>query len=129
MIRKKSVARPHPPAHAAINERPLLQAANRGPGEAGDMAERRVIVSCPARPAARRTEVDDLGIGTAYSVHDLEAFLQQAGLEVVDEIDVTQSPLIEWHGDDVLAATRRPGLPGRAGRSSSRPAPARTGWP
>ncbi|MEU9386675.1 hypothetical protein AB0D38_39515 [Streptomyces sp. NPDC048279] len=41
---------------------------------------------------------DDETLGTAYSLHDLSVFLQRAGLEDMDEVDVIDSPLIEWHG-------------------------------
>lgn len=38
-------------------------------------------------------------VGTAYSLHELTVYLQRAGLEDVDALDVAMSPLIEWHGD------------------------------
>lgn len=62
------------------------------------MAERRVIVSAPAETGGRRVRVDGESLGTAYSLHDLSVFLERAGLEGLDEVDVANSPLIEWHG-------------------------------
>ncbi|MGC9539855.1 hypothetical protein [Streptomyces sp. UG1] len=62
------------------------------------MAERRVIVSPPAETGGRRVQVDSKTLGTAYSLHDLTVFLERAGLEGLDEVDVADSPLIEWHG-------------------------------
>ncbi|MGF0173184.1 hypothetical protein ACQF36_22585 [Streptomyces sp. Marseille-Q5077] len=41
--------------------------------------------------------IDDQVIDTAYSLHDLTVFLQNAGLADWDELDVAESGLIEWH--------------------------------
>ncbi|WP_328826898.1 hypothetical protein [Streptomyces ureilyticus] len=41
--------------------------------------------------------IDDRILGTAYSLHDLTVFLQNAGLTGGDELDVAESGLIEWH--------------------------------
>jgi hypothetical protein len=62
------------------------------------MSERRVIVSPPSETGGRQVRVDDETLGTAYSLHDLSVFLERAGLEGLDEVDVADSPLIEWHG-------------------------------
>ena len=62
------------------------------------MAERRVIVYPPSESGGRRVRADGEILGTAYSLHDLTVFLQHAGLEGVDEVDVAESPMIEWHG-------------------------------
>ncbi|MGW2558770.1 hypothetical protein ACWCXB_05870 [Streptomyces sp. NPDC001514] len=62
------------------------------------MAERRVIVSPPGEGGGRHVQVDDESLGKAYSLHELTVFLQRAGLEDADELDVAMSPLIEWHG-------------------------------
>lgn len=71
------------------------------------MTERRVIVSPPNSTGGRRCRVDGETLGTAYSLHDLSVFLEQAGLEGLDEVDVAESPLIEWHGGgpEVWSAT------------------------
>ncbi|MFI2202670.1 hypothetical protein ACH47Z_18195 [Streptomyces sp. NPDC020192] len=62
------------------------------------MAERRVIVDPPGEGGGRQVHVDGEFLGKAYSLHDLSVFLQRAGLEGVDEVDVMEHPLIEWHG-------------------------------
>ncbi len=36
--------------------------------------------------------------GRAFSVRDLVAFMQEAGLHEFDEMDVVRSELIEWRG-------------------------------
>ena len=62
------------------------------------MAEHRVIVFPPSESGGRRVQVDGEMLGTAFSLHDLAVFLERAGLEGVDELDVAESPMIEWHG-------------------------------
>ncbi|GAA3245778.1 hypothetical protein MTQ10_28425 [Streptomyces sp. XM83C] len=61
------------------------------------MSEPRVVVSPPLPAGGRRIRVDDRVLGTAYSLHDLTVFLQNAGLPGWDELDVLESDLIEWH--------------------------------
>ncbi|MFG2025688.1 hypothetical protein [Streptomyces sp. NPDC048825] len=61
------------------------------------MSERRVIVYPPSETGGRRVRIDDRVLGTAYSLHDLTVFLQNAGLTGWDELDVAESGLIEWH--------------------------------
>ncbi|MET8788312.1 MULTISPECIES: hypothetical protein [unclassified Streptomyces] len=62
------------------------------------MSEPRVIVDAPAEGGGRRVRVDDEVLGVAYSLRDLSVFLQRAGAESLDEVDVADSPLIEWYG-------------------------------
>ncbi|MBX7554179.1 hypothetical protein ABZX95_40465 [Streptomyces sp. NPDC004232] len=62
------------------------------------MAERRVIVFPPGEGGGRRVQVDSETLGTAYSLHDLSVFLERAGLEGLDVVDLVNSPLIEWRG-------------------------------
>ncbi|MGW2938115.1 hypothetical protein ACWGQ5_34665 [Streptomyces sp. NPDC055722] len=62
------------------------------------MTERRVTVDAPAEGGGRRVHVDDEVLGMAYSLRDLSVFLQRAGAEDLDEVDVADSPLIEWYG-------------------------------
>ena len=62
------------------------------------MPERRVIVDPPGEGGGRRVRVDGETLGTAYSLHDLAVFLERAGLEGLDELEVAMSPLVEWHG-------------------------------
>ncbi|MEU0784086.1 hypothetical protein ABZ341_21210 [Streptomyces sp. NPDC006173] len=52
----------------------------------------------PAEGGGRRVQVDTAVLGTAYSLHDLTAFLQEAGLQNWDDLDVVGSDLIEWRG-------------------------------
>ncbi len=59
----------------------------------------RVVVYPPAETGARRVTVDGQFIGTAFSLHDLAVFLERAGLEGWDELDVAaHAELIEWRG-------------------------------
>lgn len=57
-----------------------------------------VTVFPPAEGGGRRVRVDTAVLGTAYSLHDLTAFLQEAGLQNWDDLDVVGSDLIEWLG-------------------------------
>ncbi|MEU8983077.1 hypothetical protein [Streptomyces sp. NPDC048309] len=61
------------------------------------MSERRVSVYPPSGTGGRRVRIDDQMLGTAYSLHDLTVFLQNAGLTGWDELDVAESGCIEWH--------------------------------
>lgn len=47
-----------------------------------------MIVSAPDETGGRR----------AHSLHDLTVFLQHADLVGLDEVDVANSDVIEWHG-------------------------------
>ncbi|WP_426568121.1 hypothetical protein [Streptomyces canus] len=62
------------------------------------MAPSRVIVYPPTETGGRRVQVDEKTLGTAFSLHDLAVFLERAGLEGWDELDVAASDLIEWLG-------------------------------
>ncbi|MFJ6841362.1 hypothetical protein ACIQRE_01685 [Streptomyces griseoluteus] len=65
------------------------------------MSSRRVVVSPPNEAGGRRVYADGQFLGTAFSLHDLAVFLERAGLEGWDELDVAQhSELIEWQGGD-----------------------------
>ncbi|MFE2491922.1 hypothetical protein ACFXI6_53215 [Streptomyces mirabilis] len=61
------------------------------------MSERRVIVYPPSGTGGRRVRIDERMLGTAYSLHDLTAFLRNAGLTGWNELDVVESEWIEWH--------------------------------
>ena len=67
------------------------------------MSERRVIVYPPSETVCCLVRIDDRIPGTAYSLHDLTVFLQNAGLTGSDELDVAESGLIEWHGGGPVA--------------------------
>ncbi|MCZ1002983.1 hypothetical protein O1M63_41385 [Streptomyces mirabilis] len=55
------------------------------------------MVYPPSGTGGRRVCIDDRMLGTAYSLHDLTVFLQNAGLTGRDELDVVESGWIEWH--------------------------------
>ncbi|MET8818488.1 hypothetical protein [Streptomyces rochei] len=57
-----------------------------------------VIVYPPDETGARRVRVDGTILGLAYGVQDVARFMQEAGLQEFDEMDVIRSPLIEWRG-------------------------------
>ncbi|MEU9921898.1 hypothetical protein AB0H51_11475 [Streptomyces griseoluteus] len=62
------------------------------------MANPRVVVYPPDEAGARRVRVDGVILGLAYSLRDLARFMQEAGLQDWDELDVVRSDLIEWRG-------------------------------
>ncbi|MYV41075.1 hypothetical protein GT030_19915 [Streptomyces sp. SID1328] len=62
------------------------------------MAPARVVVHPPGETGGRRVTVNDEFVGTAWSAHDLTVFLQRAGLEGWDELDVLAWDGIEWRG-------------------------------
>lgn len=57
-----------------------------------------VIVYPPAEDGGRRVRIGDHFVGIAYGVMDIAAFVQEAGLQGWDEMDVVRSGLIEWRG-------------------------------
>jgi hypothetical protein len=59
---------------------------------------RPVIVYPPDEDGGRRVRIDGQIAGRAYSVRDVAAFAQEAGLQHWDEMDVVRSSLIEWRG-------------------------------
>lgn len=42
--------------------------------------------------------VDGESMGAAFSLRELAEIMRRAGWTDVDEIDVADSPVIEWHG-------------------------------
>ncbi|AYD81671.1 hypothetical protein SEA_KROMP_70 [Streptomyces phage Kromp] len=62
--------------------------------------DRPVIVYPPDESGGRRVRVDGAVLGLAYSTRDVAAFLQEAGLQGWDDLDVVRSSLIEWRGGD-----------------------------
>jgi hypothetical protein len=59
----------------------------------------RVVVYPPDPHGGRRVTVDGVTLGTAFSLHDVAVFLERAGLEGWDELDVAaHAELIEWRG-------------------------------
>ncbi len=67
-------------------------------GESGGVSERSVIVCLPVKGEGRRVWVDQRLVGTAHSLRDLTELLRRAGWEGLDEVDVADLPVIEWHG-------------------------------
>jgi hypothetical protein len=61
-------------------------------------SDRPVIVYPPDATGGRRVRVDSTILGLAYSVQDVARFMQEAGLQDWDEMDVVRSALIEWRG-------------------------------
>jgi hypothetical protein len=59
---------------------------------------RPVVVYPPDEEGGRRVRIDGHIAGRAYSVRDIAAFIQEAGLQSFDEMDVVRSDLIEWRG-------------------------------
>ncbi|WP_055696515.1 hypothetical protein [Streptomyces silaceus] len=57
-----------------------------------------VVIYPPDEDGGRRVRVDGTILGRAYSVRDIAAFMQEAGLQEWDEMDVVRSPLIDWRG-------------------------------
>jgi hypothetical protein len=57
-----------------------------------------VIVYPPDEQGGRRVRVDGAILGLARSVQDVARFMQEAGLQEFDEMDVVRSGLIEWRG-------------------------------
>ncbi|MFF8656793.1 hypothetical protein [Streptomyces huasconensis] len=57
-----------------------------------------VVIYPPDGDGGRRVRVDGTILGLAYSVKDVAAFLQEAGLQDWDEMDVVRSGMIEWRG-------------------------------
>jgi hypothetical protein len=55
-----------------------------------------VVVYPPTEGGGRRVRVDGTTLGTAYSLYDMTVFLQHAGLEGWDELDVAGWQQIEW---------------------------------
>jgi hypothetical protein len=60
--------------------------------------DRPVAVYPPTEDGGRRVRIDGHFVGIAYSVRDVAAFMQEAGLQDWDEMDVVRSSLIEWRG-------------------------------
>ncbi|MFD4631229.1 hypothetical protein ACFVYR_18515 [Streptomyces sp. NPDC058284] len=64
-----------------------------------------VVVYPSDEDDGRRVRVDGQISGRAYTVRDVAAFLQDAGLQDYDEMDVVRSSLIEWRGGGLEAWT------------------------
>ncbi|MET7983030.1 hypothetical protein [Streptomyces sp. NPDC005281] len=61
-------------------------------------AAKPVVIYPPDEDGGRRVRVDGVILGRAFSVQDVAAFMQTAGLQDWNEMDVVRSELIEWRG-------------------------------
>ncbi|KOG32798.1 hypothetical protein [Streptomyces resistomycificus] len=61
-------------------------------------SDRPVVVYPPAGDGGRRVRVGDHFVGIAYGLLDITAYLQEAGLQDWDKMDVVRSAFIEWRG-------------------------------
>lgn len=75
------------------------------------MLERFAQVEAPGSSGGRRVCCGNKILGTAYSLHELTLLLRHGGLEGVDEMDVAESDLIEWHGGGPEVWPRQGGGP------------------
>ncbi|MFF3497401.1 hypothetical protein ACFYWS_39420 [Streptomyces sp. NPDC002795] len=57
-----------------------------------------VVIYPPDEDGGRRVRADGSILGRAFSVQDVARFMQEAGLQEFDEMDVVRSSLIEWRG-------------------------------
>ena len=57
-----------------------------------------VIVYPPDEDGGRRVRVDGTILGRAFRLRDIAAFLQTAGLQDMDDLDVVRADWIEWRG-------------------------------
>ncbi|WP_327671862.1 MULTISPECIES: hypothetical protein [unclassified Streptomyces] len=57
-----------------------------------------VVICPPDEGGGRRVRIDGTTLGRAWSVKDVAAILQEAGLRSFDEVHVAYSALIEWRG-------------------------------
>ncbi|MFD4788263.1 hypothetical protein ACFWN1_14630 [Streptomyces sp. NPDC058459] len=57
-----------------------------------------VIVYPPDDEGGRRVRINGTILGRAFRVLDLVAFMQEAGLQDFDEMDVARAEWIEWRG-------------------------------
>ncbi|MET8098118.1 hypothetical protein ABZV29_16810 [Streptomyces sp. NPDC005236] len=62
------------------------------------MTGKPVVIYPPDEDGGRRVRVDGVILGRAFSVKDVAAFMQTAGLQDWGEMDVVRSELIEWRG-------------------------------
>ncbi|MGW4950654.1 hypothetical protein [Streptomyces parvulus] len=60
--------------------------------------DRPVVVYPPDDVGGRRVRVDGTILGRAFGVQDVARFMQEAGLQDWDEMDVVRSDLIDWRG-------------------------------
>lgn len=81
-------------ADGAAREETRVNLAHAGPMASAQP----VTVYPPDEDGGRRVRVDGKILGRAFSVRDVARFMQEAGLQGWDEMDVVRSALIEWRG-------------------------------
>ncbi|MFI9831073.1 hypothetical protein ACIHIX_25745 [Streptomyces sp. NPDC051913] len=57
-----------------------------------------VVVYPPAADGGRRVRIGEHFVGIAYGLLDVVAFVQEAGLQEWDEMDLVRSALVDWRG-------------------------------
>lgn len=57
-----------------------------------------MVIYPPDEDGGRRVRVESTIVGRAFSVQDVARFIQEAGLQEFDEMDVVRSLLIQWRG-------------------------------
>ncbi|MFD7465190.1 hypothetical protein [Streptomyces tendae] len=62
------------------------------------MNDQPVVIYPPGLDGGRRVRIDGRFVGIAYSTTDIAAFIQEAGLQSFDDMDVVRSDGIEWRG-------------------------------
>ncbi|MFJ5776909.1 hypothetical protein [Streptomyces sp. NPDC093094] len=60
--------------------------------------DRPVVVYPPTADGGRRVRIGGRFVGIAYGPLDVVTFVQEAGLQDWDEMDVARASLIEWRG-------------------------------
>ncbi|WP_327669475.1 MULTISPECIES: hypothetical protein [unclassified Streptomyces] len=60
--------------------------------------DRPIVIYPPDEDGGRRVRVDGTILGRAFTVRDVAAFMQEAGLQEWDEMDVVRTSLIDWRG-------------------------------
>jgi hypothetical protein len=65
-----------------------------------------VVIYPPDEDGGRRVRIDGAIVGRAFSVQDVARFMQEAGLQEFDEMDVVRSGLIDWRGGGPEVWTR-----------------------
>ncbi|WP_405724779.1 hypothetical protein OG885_01695 [Streptomyces sp. NBC_00028] len=57
-----------------------------------------VVVYPPSADGGRRVRIGEHFVGIAYGLLDVVAFVQEAGLQDWDEMDLVRSALVDWRG-------------------------------
>ncbi|MFG2324877.1 hypothetical protein [Streptomyces sp. NPDC048568] len=63
------------------------------------MSEQPIVVYPAGADSGRRVRINGHFVGIAYTTTDIAAFIQEAGLQDFDDMDVVRSKDIEWRGE------------------------------